>query len=218
MQNKVMIGVPSMGYIKDRTVSSLFKAAAVISCPAKLTIHTMCYVHVARNSMAKQAIESGATHLMFIDSDMDFEPGAIERLLNLDKDVIGGLYYRRQVPYLPTINNLENDKIVIPKKFPTDAPFKVWAVATGFMLIKTSVLKKIEPPWFGFMKYKGGQEIGEDLYFCRKVNEKGFEVWCDPTIDLGHIGDYRYDRKDYDAYQDIRPKTNVVDEFDGIMK
>ena len=34
--------------------------------------------------------------------------------------------------------------------------------------------------------------VGEDIYFCKKVNEAGFGVWCDPTIDVGHLGLYRY--------------------------
>jgi hypothetical protein len=34
--------------------------------------------------------------------------------------------------------------------------------------------------------------MGEDLYFCRKARAWGLEVWCDPTIEIKHIGDYEY--------------------------
>lgn len=218
MQTKVLIGIPCMDTIKVETMVSLFAASALISHPAKLHVQKNCYVHVARNKICQEAIDQNFSHVMFIDSDMQFPPEGIEKLINLNKDVVGGLYYRRQPPHYPTINELENDKIVVPKKFDREKMFKVWSVATGFMLIKTQVLKKLDPPWFYFGKYKGKTEMGEDVYFCRKVNDKGFEVWCDPTIPLGHVGEYAFGEQDWKAYEDLRPREAVEDEFDGQMK
>jgi hypothetical protein len=39
---------------------------------------------------------------------------------------------------------------------------------------------------------KPGEFIGEDVNFCKRANEMGLEVWCDPTIRIGHIGEYLY--------------------------
>jgi hypothetical protein len=182
-----------------------------------LHIQKSCYVHDARNKIVSGAIEKGATHIMFIDSDMKFPADGINRLLRQDKDVVGGVYFRRQVPYLPTINSLIMDKIVVPHQFPTDKPFRVWSIATGFMLIKTEIVKKIPYPWFGFGNYKG-QSMGEDVFFCRKINDHKGEVWADPTIPLGHVGEYVFDIKDFKAYQDIKSKKDIPDEFNGEMK
>lgn len=212
----ILIGIPCMDTIKVETMVSLFAASAAIESPAKLHVQKNCYVHVARNKICEEAIKSGASHVMFIDADMQFPAHAIEKLVKEGKDVIGGLYFRRQPPHLPTINELEDGKVVIPRKFQTDKPFKVWSVATGFMLISTKVLKKLEPPYFYFGKQKG-QEIGEDVYFCRKVNDKGFEVWCDPTIPLGHVGEYAFGYQDYKAYDDIRPKEKADGTYNGQM-
>jgi len=33
-----------------------------------------------------------ATHLMFIDSDITFEPELVHRMLTFDEDVVGGMY------------------------------------------------------------------------------------------------------------------------------
>lgn len=217
MQKTVLIGVPSLSEMKTGTVRSLFHTASALEVPAKLHFVTECYIHVARNKIVKEALRMGATHLMFIDSDMAFPADGVNRLLEQDKDIIGGLYYRRQAPNLPTINKLVDNQIVVPHKFETKKPFKIWSVATGFMLIKTSVFKKIAYPWFYFGNYKG-QEMGEDVYFCRKAQEKKIEVWCDPTIPLKHIGEYEYGYDDYKAYDDLRPKEDVPDEFDGTVK
>lgn len=217
METRILVGIPCLDVIKTPTVASIFSATAMLEYPAKLHIQTSCYVHDARNKIVSRAIEKGFSHIMFVDSDMQFPPDSINRLVKADKDVIGGVYFRRQIPHLPTINSLENDKIVVPYKFPKDQPFKIWAVATGFMLIKIEVVKKIPYPWFGFGSYKG-QSMGEDVYFCRKVNDHGFQVWADPTIPIGHVGEYSYTVRDYDAYQDIRKKENIPDEFNGEMK
>ena len=59
---------------------------------------------------------------------------------------------------------------------------------------------------------------GKMFIFCRKVNDHKFQVWADPTIELLHVGEYAYGVRDYDAYQDIRKKENIPDEFDGVIK
>ena len=214
---RIMIGIPCLDTIKTETVISLFSAVSVIKYPATLYVRKSCYVHDARNKIVSKAMDEGYTHLMFIDSDMKFPRDGINRLIEQEKDVIGGLYFRRQIPHRPTINTLENHKIVVPYKFPKDKTFKVWSVATGFMLIDLKVAKKIKPPWFGFGNYKG-QSMGEDVYFCKKVNDHKFGVWVDPTIKLGHVGEYVYTERDYQAYEDIREKKNTPDEFNGEMK
>ena len=59
-------------------------------------------------------------------------------------------------------------------------------------LIKREVLEvvaennKEEPnPWFGSQ----ASVFGEDVIFCRRAREAGFDVWCDPTVKCNHIGD-----------------------------
>lgn len=217
MNAKIVIGIPCLDTIKTETFISLFSAAAKLRAEAILHVQKSCYVHDARNKIISTALQRGSTHVMFIDSDMKFPPDGINRLLDQDKDVIGGVYFRRQVPHLPTINDLKDGKIVVPYKFPKDKSFRIWSVATGFMLVKTEILKKIKYPWVGFGNYKG-QSMGDDVYFCRKINDHGGEVWADPTIPLGHVGEYVYDMKDYQAYQDTLDKKDSPDEFNGEMK
>lgn len=58
---------------------------------------------------------------------------------------------------------------------------------TGFMLIKLDSLKKLERPYF-----KAEDGVGEDVFFCRKARKSGLSVFCDPTIEIGHIGEKVY--------------------------
>lgn len=217
MDTLLFIGIPCMDTIKTETFMSIFSASNSIDVPAKLHIQKGCYIHDARNKIVDAALTSGATHLLFIDSDIQFDPSAVNALLKQDKDIIGGLYYRRQPPHYPTINQVEGDKLIVPGSFPKDKPFEVFAVATGFMLIKTSVLRKLEPPYFYYGNFHG-RAMGEDVYFCWKAQKKGIKIWCDPTLNLGHVGEYVFDRKDYDAYQDIHQGKKTEDVWDGKMR
>ncbi|GAI93114.1 unnamed protein product, partial [marine sediment metagenome] len=51
----------------------------------------------------------------------------------------------------------------------------------GFLLVKREVFEKLPYPWFSFEKG------GEDLYFCDKARENGFEIWADMSVLLGHL-------------------------------
>jgi hypothetical protein len=46
----------------------------------------------ARNYLVDEFLRSGYTHLLFIDSDIEFDPNDILALLILDKDIIGAPY------------------------------------------------------------------------------------------------------------------------------
>jgi len=211
MKNLILIGMPVHGNIFPQTVADLIALSGAIEYPAKIHFQSNCYVHDARNKIAREALAIGAEYLMFIDADMSFPPDGVNRLVADDKDIVGGVYYRRQKPHLPTFSVLDGKKMVIPDQFPKDELFEVFGLATGFMLIKTKVFKKIKPPWFYFGNFHG-KPMGEDTYFCWKAKKAGFEVWADPTIPLGHIGEYLYDAQDYQAYKENK---TVEIEFTG---
>jgi hypothetical protein len=51
----------------------------------------------ARNYLVDEFLRSGYTHMMFIDSDIHFNPQDIIALLALDKDVVGGPYPKKSI-------------------------------------------------------------------------------------------------------------------------
>ena len=61
------------------------------------------------NLMAKMMTNTAATHFMFIDADIRFEPDAMLKMMACDKDVIAGLYPKKALPVNYVINlKLEN--------------------------------------------------------------------------------------------------------------
>jgi hypothetical protein len=81
-------------------------------------------------------------------------------------------------------------------KIPTDYPngfLTCEGVATGFLLIKTDVFKKLKHPYFFWESGKDGEvTVGEDFWFCKKAKKAGYELWVDLLVEVKHIGDYLF--------------------------
>ena len=66
----------------------------------KFTVETMAnesLVTRARNNLIAKGMETDSTHPMFIDADIGFDFTDVIKLLIADKDVIGGLYPKKDV-------------------------------------------------------------------------------------------------------------------------
>lgn len=188
---KIGIGIATTGSVKTKTVVSIM--GLVKNDPENTYIIAWegCNIHQARINIVKKALQYDCTHVLFIDDDMVFEPDALERLLKRDKDIVGVNSMIRDLPLRSTVK-IHNEAGEQVYEFSDDL-FECQAVGTGFMLIKLVVFKHIPKPWF-FYKHddNGDMTVGSDMWFCNKVKEAGFKVWCDPTIKIGHIGDYIY--------------------------
>jgi hypothetical protein len=111
----------------------------------------------ARNSLAYDFIKSDATHLMFIDADISFNPADIPRMVQADKDIICGLYpkkeinwvevseaVKRGIPPAELSNHTGAFVVNLPhgeqtKSGNVNEPMEIANGGTGFMLIKRNV-------------------------------------------------------------------------------
>lgn len=180
---KTLIGMPCGESIKSRTAFSLYYLEA-----DELRMQRGCDVAENRNKLARHALDNGFTHILFVDSDMQFPPDTLKRLLTLDKDIVGIVAHHKKLPLESNVKPLTEEEA--GKPFPTE-PFQCGAIGTGIMLVKTTVFSELPEPWFYF-SYKDGQRQGEDFNFCTNAREHGFEVWADPTIPIKHVGEYLY--------------------------
>lgn len=115
----------------------------------------------ARNSMAYDFIKSDATHMMFIDADINFNPNDIVRMVQADKDIICGLYpkkeinwvevdaaVKRGVPPQELANHTGAFVVNLPhgqetKQGNINEPMEIANGGTGFMLIKRKVFEDL---------------------------------------------------------------------------
>ncbi len=155
----------------------------------------------ARNEMAKSFLDSDWSHLFWLDADIKFEPDDVAKIWNLDAD-IAVAFYAMKLPNKP-LSAWRGGKLVNLEECPK-GPFEVDYAGTGFMCIKRGVFEKLadstdvyEGPlglthaYFQTPIHSGVFE-SEDYFFCRKAREAGFKIIGDPSIRLGHIGQYEY--------------------------
>jgi hypothetical protein len=115
----------------------------------------------ARNSMTYDFLKSEATHLMFIDADIGFNPHDIPRMIAADKDIICGLYPKKEINWVqvseavkagvpPDQLHLHTGAFVLNLPHGVQSatgninePIEIANGGTGFMLIKRSVFDKL---------------------------------------------------------------------------
>jgi hypothetical protein len=121
------------------------------------------------------------------------EGDVINKLLAHNKPIIGAAYNMRAFPLYSNVKFTdENGKFIAVPDIPKEL-FKCAGVPTGAMLVDIPTVQKLPQPWFDLINDENGNlVIGEDIYFCQKLIEHGVEIWCDPTIKIGHIGTFAY--------------------------
>jgi len=189
----ITLGIPFQGGINGATVGCLLQL--VSSSPGMYHYAFISGSNICdnRNTIVDWALKQGTSHLLFIDQDMLFGPRDLPKLIAADKDIIGANYHRKEQSR-ENLVLLEDEKGVTyhPKELPKEL-FTCYAIPTGFSLIKTDVFRKLEKPWFFYRWAEGSiDRVTEDVCFCEKARAAGYEVWCDPSIELGHIGTFVY--------------------------
>lgn len=191
---KICIGIPTNRGFKSQTVLSLANMLIYSELDHFITIPTEGFNTAEnRNFTVAKAILNNCSHILFSDDDMVYEPDALGRLLVYDKDIIGTLYNIRRLPPAYVIEYLENGIKTDEEARLQTEPFRVKAVGTGFLLVKTDVFRKLESPFFGYKwNDNGSVKMSTDWFFEEKAREAGFEIWVDPTLKISHIGDHAY--------------------------
>lgn len=168
------------------------------------------FLEQARNMLADYALANGSTHLFFVDADIVIPPTIVHQLLASDKDIISGLYFSRSAPYFPVAYSGFSSKGPEPiLDYPRDKLFKSKYVGAGCLMIKCDVLRKLrkgypdDPRLFAF---ENGQ--GEDVWFCNRAAEQGYDIWVDPRPMLGHVAEHVVSHEHFD-----RSMANPGDPF-----
>lgn len=157
-------------------------------------------IHVLRNDLAEEALEVGATHILWTDADMKFKPEQVLSLISRKKDIVGVNYIRRQPPHTTVAIGL-NDKYLPPRTGLEEVIYS----GMGLMLTSTDVFRKMPMPWFSQPQYEDSNDgIGEDVYFCKKAADNGFKIYVDhdASVGIGHVSRRLLEIKE----TDVKPK------------
>lgn len=196
----VLIGICCGGTIHAETVTSLIAAMNTLAdknVGVAVSVQVGGYKPYNCNRLVKEAQDGGFTHMMFIDADMVFPSSGIMRLLDNDKDIVGANYNQRGNPSAgdpkTSVVKMADDtgRLIATDHVPGQL-FKCAGLGLGFTLMKMSVFEILNKPYFRDFEAADGDHHTEDIEFCEKARAAGLEVWCNPTIKMGHIGSYLY--------------------------
>lgn len=188
----IAIGVPYLDIFYPEFVNGFL---ALDKGPSfNMVTYRGCYLDESRNIIVKFFLdETNAEYLLFLDSDVIPTPDALKALIEADKDMIGGLYFSKESPYLPVIYREENGNYVNMVGYEKNAIIEVDAIGCGFLLIKRSVFEKLknrvdflkQKNYHAFFSFKDG--IGEDLFFSKIAKKAGFKIFCHTGVVCKHL-------------------------------
>ena len=210
---RTMIAVPCM----DQVQTAFFRSCVGLRLDGEI-LWTTCQsslIYDARNKLAELALGGGFDRVLWLDSDMVFDPFLFRRLsehLDQGREMITGLYFGRKAPVHPVIYKdlrleLSEEGYMEAKADPfddyeRDSLFEVAGCGFGAVMMTTQLLQEVRDrfrlPFFPV----GG--FGEDFAFCLRVRELGHTIWCDSSIKLGHVGSTIIDEELYTKTEEDR--------------
>lgn len=165
-------------------------------------------IDVIRNRLATKALADGFTELMWIDADMAFDPGSVDRLRAHDLPIVCGLYPTK-VECRPTW--VVRPGAPEPPFGPGGGLMELHYAPTGFLYTRSEVYREVQRredlpvcnrdiqqelvPFFLPMVVPTGDAfryLGEDYAFCERARRCGYRIFADTTIRLQHIGMFGY--------------------------
>jgi hypothetical protein len=244
---RILIGLPMYGgMLSEATFHGIMQFYAWAGQnKVKVRVQTMgneSLISRARNTLVSMMMDDQdfcPTHLLFIDADIGFSSTNIERLILSDKDVVCGIYPRKHIYWDKAIAEMKKNSEITPDELQAkslgynlnvDDPnvtvqngfVKVQEAATGMMLLKREVIKKMQKA-FPERKYDSDQIVNgksygsdncydlfavgvyetndpggklrylsEDYYFSRLWASIGGEIWADVSQPLSHFGTQQF--------------------------
>lgn len=220
--NKIIpcICIPSSGQVKAKFAVSLASMMCRIGAARlkegieeqRVNVYLLEGSNIAENrlKLVKRAMESGGTHVVFIDDDMSFPNDMLQRLLAHNLPIVACNYPRRR-PHKGFVAGKLDGTMMLTMATSTGLEEALWT-GFGFAVIEIEVFKRLSLPWFVNAWVAEAQGFTtEDIPFCAKVREAGYRIlidhdaskqvqhcgtyeysWDDPLIEL-HVGDDRDD-------------------------
>jgi hypothetical protein len=174
-----------------------------------------------RNDTLALALMQDCDDLIWIDTDIEWEPEWFYKLLDYPVDVVGGTYPKKGDTVEQYVLNLGDNTGEIDGR----GLMKVGGLGTGFLRFSRAACQWL---WDNSPRYievdKGGLEkrwvfdvairdndlISEDIWVCKRlIDEAGFDIYLDPTMTCNHVGGKKYTGNFLNWFNKIsKPSTN----------
>jgi len=202
-ERKVLIATPSLDGRLDVWYTTSLVNSIRIAQANNIFLHPvfMSYdalIQRARNDLFGLAVEGGYDDIVWIDSDLEWNPMWLMELLSRPEDVIGGTYRKKTDDaemYVVKTRNLEMN---------TDGLIKVEGLGMGFVKMSRKAFMDL---WDNSEEYENegkvrrmicniaivdGKLHSEDTVVFSKLKDLGYDIWLDPKMTCVHIGTKKF--------------------------
>ena len=214
MKPSLFIAMPCYDSVKINTMLSVVKLIQQLGKSGiQVGIHTMKspLIHQARNYLTSVFLTTEYQYMLFVDSDVEFEPEAVMRMMVAKKNIVC-------TPY--RVKSAEIDKHIYTVEFKdpknilvlAEGLVEIEAGPTGLMLIDRKVFEKIienrtdlkiinkatpnagksHEFYYNFFDFgfKKGYAMGEDVSFCKLARDNDFKIYANIESSTTHHGGY----------------------------
>lgn len=155
----------------------------------------------ARNDTIHIALEGEFDDIIWIDSDIEWQPEWFFQLLDYPVDVVGGTYRKKGDREQYVIRQLTNHN-----PDPTTGLIEVDGLGTGFIRMSRTAMQYLWDSNKSYIDQKDNKErrmifdviitnndlMSEDIYALQKLIDGGFKIWLDPSMTCSHVGPYKF--------------------------
>jgi hypothetical protein len=170
----------------------------------------------ARNTLVKRMLEREDQWIWFIDDDHTFPHEIVMRLLAHNVDIVGPLVLRRQSPFWP-INTDESANFMDLRRYGPNELVKVMQIGTSGALFRRKVFEAVPEPWFEMTHDEQGRRVSEDIRFCQKAVEAGFDVHVDTSLQMSHMMTARVQAFWHEETEEWRTGITLADGYTIMM-
>lgn len=175
-------------------------------------------IDAARNQMATDALAQGFDELMWIDSDVVFQPDDVERLRGHGLPLVCGIYPKKGCRQFACAFLPETEKVQFG---PEGGLTELLYCGFGFVHTRRELYETIRRelrlptcnqrfnsllvPYFAPLAVKDGDGawyLSEDYAFCERARQCGTRIMADLAVRLWHVGSYRFSWEDAGSDKD----------------
>lgn len=201
--------------VSDEKIHTLFFSSFMgldIPCESQLFLPRHGFqpgdiAHV-RNDLVEQALEWGASHVIFMDTDQVYHStDMLPLMLQHNKPFVGAKVHRRWPPFDPILQ--KNGSHVSDSIIAQGGLIDVDRTGAGCIMIKREVLRAMKRPWFKTLRDENDMVLaGEDMFFCDQVRELGYEIVVDCDINIGHLSMVQVNGELYELWKKLKGVKN----------
>jgi predicted O-methyltransferase YrrM len=169
-------------------------------------------IDFGRSVLANIALRDGFEEILWIDSDIVFDPDDVEKLRRHQLPIVGGVYAKKGIRQFACHFPPGTAKALFGKG---GGLHELLYAGFGFTLTRRGVYEAVQaqlpmplcnqrfgPPLYPFFLPMsvpdglGSWYLAEDYAFCERARQCGFAIMADTTLRLWHVGNYRYGWED----------------------